>query len=268
MNTVTLLCPAKINLWLHVMGRRSDGYHLLDSGVVFADWGDILEITPGQNFHFIIDGDFASQIPVNENNSVVKAWRLIEHITKTPLSWRLRLEKNIPVGAGLGGGSSDAAAVLRFASKLFPEHRQELEDRMISLGADVPVCYYNKPARMRGIGEAIETMDVPFDRPALLLWPNISLATASVYAAFHLGTKHDVNDLFPAACSIHPELRSILAALQKLPSVLSAGMSGSGSAFYAIFNNQKQRETSLRIVNRTFPSAWVKKVSLSPSTNG
>lgn len=139
---------------------------------------------------------------------------------------------------------------------------------MISLGADVPVCYYNKPARMRGIGEAIETMDVPFDRPALLLWPNISLATASVYAAFHLGTKHDVNDLFPAACSIHPELRSILAALQKLPGVLSAGMSGSGSAFYAIFNNQKQRGTSLRIVNRTFPSAWVKKVSLSPSTNG
>jgi 4-diphosphocytidyl-2-C-methyl-D-erythritol kinase len=268
MNTFKLLCPAKINLWLYVTGKRSDGYHILDSGVVFADWGDILEITLEQNFNFVVDGDFSSQVPVNETNSLVKALRLIERAIGNTLSWKLRLTKNIPVGAGLGGGSGDAAALLRFAVGFFPKHQKEIEDRMLSLGADVPVCYYNRSARMLGIGEVLETIDVPFDQPALLFWPNFSLATASVYAAFRLGSKHERNDLFPAACSIRPELRTILGALEALPNIVSTSMSGSGSAFYAIFNTVEQSDNAFNIMANTFPRAWIKKVLLSPSPQG
>ena len=159
MTTVEVFAPAKINLSLHVTGRRADGYHLLDSLVAFADTGDRLQITPGADLSLIVSGIFAKGVPQDARNLV---WRAAEGV-----GWRgqIALEKSLPHGAGIGGGSSDAGAFLNALAGqgvVFPD------SLALSLGADVPVCMTASAARMQGIGEEITPVALP-RLPALLV---------------------------------------------------------------------------------------------------
>jgi 4-diphosphocytidyl-2-C-methyl-D-erythritol kinase len=190
---VTLLAPAKLTLELRVTGIRADGYHLIDAEMVTLDWTDVLTITPGGT-GLSADGPFAAGMPLDHTNLVAKALRLVEHDAA------VHLRKNIPHGGGLGGGSADAAAILRWVgyTDLVGASR---------LGADVSFCLVGGRARVRGIGEIVEPLE-PLPLDVTLVIPPIAVSTPAVYRAWDdMGGPRGVdNDLEPAALTVAPEL--------------------------------------------------------------
>lgn len=190
---VTLLAPAKLTLELRVTGVRSDGYHLIDAEMVTLDWTDVLTITPGGT-GLSADGPFAAGMPLDHTNLVAKALRLVEHDAA------VHLRKNIPHGGGLGGGSADAAAILRWAGYTDLEGASRL-------GADVSFCLIGGRARVRGIGEIVEPLE-PLPLDVTLVIPPIAVSTPAVYRAWDdMGGPRGVdNDLEPAALTVAPEL--------------------------------------------------------------
>jgi len=190
---VTLLAPAKLTLELRVTGIRADGYHLIDAEMVTLDWTDVLTITPGGT-GLSADGPFAAGMPLDHSNLVAKALRLVEHDAA------VHLRKNIPHGGGLGGGSADAAAILRWVgyTDLVGASR---------LGADVSFCLVGGRARVRGIGEIVEPLE-PLPLDVTLVIPPIAVSTPAVYRAWDdMGGPRGVdNDLEPAALTVAPEL--------------------------------------------------------------
>jgi len=250
---IEALAPAKLNLTLHVTGRRADGFHLLDSLVCFVSTGDRISVETGQEPGLEIQGPFADAL-VGEDageggNLVARALDILEGVP--PL--RIGLEKNLPVAAGIGGGSSDAAAVLR-AAALLPGVDVEpaaLMPRAAMLGADVPVCLSGLPSRMRGIGERIDPLSRPLPEAWMVLAnPGVGVATPAVFAALrqrenppmpedlpHFGDARELaaflaaqrNDLESAALTIAPVIGDVLAALRGAQGCLVARMSGSGS---------------------------------------
>ncbi|MFM8312434.1 MAG: 4-(cytidine 5'-diphospho)-2-C-methyl-D-erythritol kinase [Ilumatobacteraceae bacterium] len=191
---VSIIAPAKLTLSLRVTGVRDDGYHLIDAEMVSLDWADRLDITPGRS-GITADGPFAEGVPLDDRNLVAAALRLAGR------SAAVHLHKQLPHGGGLGGGSSDAAAVLRWAGLRDPA-------RAVALGADVAYCVVGGRARVRGIGEIVEPL--PFAAvDVTLVVPPIHVSTPAVYAAWdQLGgpTADGPNDLEPAALAVAPEL--------------------------------------------------------------
>ena len=244
--------PAKINLSLKITGRRDDGYHLLESLVAFADIGDRLFISKSETSSLQLSGPFAAAL--GEANIIAQAHvRLVSHAGQA-LHSQIILEKNLPVAAGIGGGSADAAAALRGLAQL---HNVDvpLTEIAASLGADVPVCLDTAPAWMSGVGHNIERLpDLP---PAdiVLVNPRVALSTADVFAAFAakgefskpinapegfasstglLGfMRAQGNDLQAAACSLAPEIEDCLAALRKA-GLAYVAMSGSGATCFGL----------------------------------
>jgi len=244
--------PAKINLTLKITGRRDDGYHLLESLVAFADIGDRLFISKSETSSLQLNGPFAAAL--GDDNIIAEAHvRLASHAQQA-LHSQIILEKNLPVAAGIGGGSADAAAALRGLAQL---HNVDLplEDIAASLGADVPVCLDTAPAWMSGIGHNIERLaDLP---PAdiVLVNPRLALPTADVFASFAaqgrfsapikppqgFATSADLldfvraqeNDLQSAACSLAPQIDDCLTALKKAGFAYVA-MSGSGATCFGL----------------------------------
>jgi 4-diphosphocytidyl-2-C-methyl-D-erythritol kinase len=231
--------PAKLNLYLHVLGRRDDGYHRLDSLVAFADVGDVVAAAPGDGLTLAIDGPFASALAADEDNLVLRAARLLaDRLGHAPRA-RLRLIKNLPVASGIGGGSSDAAACLRALMRLWRAElpAAELSALALRLGADVPVCLARRPSWLGGIGD--ELAPAPALPPAglLLVNPGVALPTPAVFRArggeFGAPARFDRaprdaaslaallaerrNDLTAAAAGIVPAVADILAALERLP---------------------------------------------------
>lgn len=255
--------PAKINLTLHVTGQRADGYHLLDSLVVFADIGDRLWLTPAAQMALDVGGRFADGVPRDNRNLV---WRAAELAGQ---SLRIRLEKNLPHGAGIGGGSSDAAAVLRFCGAL--EHAP-------SLGADVPVCLSPLPQRMQGIGEELAPVAVP-PCHLLLVNPGVDLPTPEVFKALeqreHAGMgplprwpsaaeftawlAAQRNDLEPAACRLAPVIGAVLAQLGDAP---VARMSGSGATCFGLYENADLARAAARRIAAANPGWWVQPAAI------
>ena len=279
-----MLCPAKINLWLHIDGRRADGYHWLNSGVCFADWGDVLDITPAAENSLTVSGAFAAPVPLGADNLVFKAAALLEKITGQVWAFKLHLEKNIPVGAGLGGGSGNAAALLRYGMEHAPNYAAAIQAAAVSLGADVPVCLAGEPVRMLGIGEKLEPLDVPPDMPAVLLFCGQGLATPEVYFTFRqqvpecaalsglpkvithwtpAAAQETRNDLDLAAQHLLPVLKDYTAALQALPGVSCARMSGSGSALFALFESGAARDKGMETMRARYPELWLQPVYLN-----
>ena len=172
------LAPAKVNLALHVTGRRPDGYHLLDSLVVFARVGDMLEAEPAAGVSLTLGGKFGGSLGVDGDNSVLRAAALLRPQGQGAA---LRLTKVLPVAAGLGGGSADAAAALRLLARLWGLPLPRAEETL-ALGADVPVCLAGRAARMRGIGERLDPVDLP---PFWLVLanPGVPVSTPAVFAA-------------------------------------------------------------------------------------
>ena len=249
--------PAKINLTLHVTGKRADGYHLLDSLVVFAGIGDRLHAEPADGLSLRVNGPFAAGLDGESDNLVLRAAQALADAAGIPPNAALVLEKNLPVASGIGGGSADAAAALRLLSRLWavtldPRAMFGLAER---LGADVPVCLAGQPTRMRGVGERLDPAPTMPDYGLVLVNPGIALSTADVFrarrsdfsqeadlpagwdsaASMAAGLRGLTNDLQPPAIALRPVIGDVLAALTARPGCLLARMSGSGATCFGLF---------------------------------
>ena len=275
---VTRLAPAKVNLALHVTGRRPDGYHLLDSIAVFADIGDRIEIEPAERLDLSVSGRFAVHAPGDPTDL---AWRaassFFEH-TGLPPRAAIQVEKNIPAGAGLGGGSADAAAVLLALNEVFGTkvRAEELRAVGITLGADVPMCLAGCALRAGGIGEDISSLKGFPALPMVLVWPGRPVSTAEVFRSLvrrdnsplsdppPMRTPTEVaswltacrNDLELPALAIAPEIGQALAALRATDGCLHARMSGSGSSCFGLYAEPAAALAAAKVIGRKQPDWW------------
>lgn len=249
--------PAKINLFLHVTGRRADGYHLLDSLAVFTALGDRVTAEPAPDLSLHLEGPFGGALTAEPDNLVLRAARALAAEAGVPARVRLTLHKNLPVASGIGGGSADAAAAFRALCRLWKisPDQATLHRLALALGADVPVCLASVPARMGGIGGDLS----PAPRlPAcgiVLVNPGVAVATPDVFRARRgrfspmaalpsvwtdaatmasdLGRL--TNDLAEPAIGLQPVIAETLTALEHLPGCLLARMSGSGATCFGLF---------------------------------
>jgi len=281
---ITVFAPAKLNLSLHVTGKRADGYHLLDSLVVFAGVGDTLEIGEADGLRLEMAGPTAGLIPAEGENIVLKAARLLAEAAGTAGGAAIRLTKRLPVAAGIGGGSADAAAALKGLMRLWnvtlPDDR--LRTLALAIGADVPVCLAGVPTRMSGIGEVLEP--APALPPAwlVLVNPMVPLHTPAVFKA-RTGAFSPAdpltespadaaglarvlaarrNDLTPAAVSIEPVVGEMLAELAASPGCLLARMSGSGATCFGLYAGQAEAESAAARLRAARPGWWIAPAEL------
>lgn len=269
MTPFTLFAPAKVNLALHVLGRREDGYHELDSIVAFADVGDVLRFTPAKRFAITAAGPFAVALPASEDNIIARAWGAASALAarrgRSLPPVHVHLTKNLPVASGIGGGSANAAAALKgFLGIAGLDHREaEVRAAALALGADVPVCLAGSACRMRGIGEDITPLPQFAPCRAILVNPLVEVSTSAVFGRLGLarGAAHGDeigdpgdpsswrNDLAPAAIAIAPVIGEVLARLREAPGVTRAFMSGSGATCVAVCRDDAA-------VPRLDPSWW------------
>ena len=270
-------------------GRRKDGYHLLDSLVGFCEFGDRLEISSNEaRDEIITEGTFGREI--GDNNIIRKTLEKFRETTQWEQPVRIRLEKEIPIGAGLGGGSADAATTLRLLTQIpnCPSLTgKELFKIALDLGADVPICLQRKTVRMQGIGERLNILQ-PFPKlPIVLVNPNRKLETKNVFGAFkgnyskpidsclvekswsqekleNLLASKQQNDLHEAAVSLVPEISEVLALLRKLPGIIGVGMSGSGATCFAIFKQGKTAKINEALRRLDETTWWHKLTYLKP----
>lgn len=276
--------PAKVNLYLHVTGRRADGYHLLDSLAVFPDLADRLEARPAPGLTLALSGPFGAAIAEEPDNLVLRAARALAAAHGIAPAAALTLEKTLPPAAGLGGGSSDAAAALRLLARLWGVALPE--GLAPGLGADVPVCLAApEPRLMRGIGERLAPPPALPGCWLVLANPGVSVSTPRVFAALEwrdnppappppplrdvaelaawLGTLW--NDLEPAACALCPAVAEVLAALADAP---LARMSGSGATCFALHASEPAARAQAARLARARPGWWVAVAPVAPWPGG
>jgi 4-diphosphocytidyl-2-C-methyl-D-erythritol kinase len=282
---LTAIAPAKLNLTLHITGKRADGYHLLDSLVVFTTFGDELRISQADALSLVVEGPFADNVPAGEDNLILRAACALQSYAGTDQGARIRLIKKLPVGAGLGGGSSDAATAVRLLCSLWgvmlPASRAV--ELLLPLGADLPVCWSGKPAMMAGIGEEVTPLDVALPAcPVLLIKPQPSLDTARVYGAY-LHEERPVppfaldltsaesfieslegtrNDLQRAAIICCAEIAQVLLEMQTQYGCGLARLSGSGSACFGLFDDADACARAAYGLKQTHPEWWVEVTEL------
>ena len=281
--------PAKINLSLHVLRRRDDGYHDLESLVAFAGSGDVLHFEEGPQLGLTVDGPTAAAAGVDAENLVLKAARaLAERVPGLKLG-HFALLKRLPVAAGIGGGSSDAAAALRLLAEAngLALDDPRLFDAAKATGADVPVCLDPKARMMRGIGERL---GAPMHLPplmALLVNPGIKVETRDVFRRMNLKTGEDTilpghpmladgcaadtllgalrkarNDMEDAAGVIAPVIGDVLAVLAAARGCRLARMSGSGATCFGLFESCRAAGQAMKVIRRDHPGWWVKTTVL------
>ena len=265
---------AKVNLWLNVVGRRPDGYHLLDSLVAFVDLADTLDVRPSDRLSLELAGPQAAGLAADPDNLVLKAARLLADRAGVAPRVTIRLGKHIPVAAGLGGGSADAAAALRALSELWrvalPE--EELFDLAASLGADVPMCLAGRTALVSGIGERLRPAPALPPAAILLVNPGAPLPTRDVFEARRgpFSTAVPVtqpwrnlpelvtalvrrgNDLSDAAISLRPAIAEVLTFLHNSRGARYAAMSGSGATCFALYDSLDAAQRA----SASMPPAW------------
>ena len=277
-----VFAPAKLNLALHVTGRRADGYHLLDSLVAFAGVGDRVTAQAADALTLEVTGPQAAAVPPGEDNLVLRAARAI---LPPGQGARIVLDKGLPVASGIGGGSADAAAALRALAAL---HGLALPDAaaVLRLGADVPVCLGGRACRMMGVGEWI----TPLARALPPVWvvlanPGVALATPAVFAALETRENPPLPDTIPAfpdaaalagflaaqrndleapARTIAPVIGEVLAALAAQPGALIARMSGSGATCMALFAAEAQATAAAAALSRARPGWWTASAPILP----
>jgi 4-diphosphocytidyl-2-C-methyl-D-erythritol kinase len=267
---------AKINLCLHVTGQRADGYHLLDSLVVFADFGDALKFTIADEFALSIDGPFGGGLGAGPENLINRAATFLggggAHV---------RLTKNLPISSGIGGGSADAAAALRGLSDLWNVALPD--DRGLSLGADVPVCLRACATRMQGIGEQLADVDFLPAIAAVLVNSGDAVSTPTIFASLKSKTNPEIsflpndplsfsnavtylgqlrNDLEQPAISNAPAIGQVLHALSETGAGL-ARMSGSGATCFGLFADFTQAKDAALVLAENHPKWWVQPVMLN-----
>lgn len=287
---IEVFAPAKVNLTLHVIGQREDGYHLLDSLVVFAPFGDNLRMARADAPSLRITGSEARGVPSDARNLVMRAAALHAQVCGVGGAIAMILDKTLPAASGIGGGSSDAAAALRGAIALAGmDVSAQVEGRLtirgaggafdldlLALGADLPMCFRPEPARVRGIGERREAIALP-PLPAVLVNPRIEVATPDVFRALTskinppspeklpdwpdtaaliawLGTQR--NDLEPAAVTVAPVIGAVLAVLDDTADL--ARMSGSGATCFGLYQTASEAESAAKAIAAAHPEWWVR----------
>jgi len=277
---IRIAAPAKINLYLHVVGRRADGYHELDSLVAFADIADTVTVLPAAGLSLAIDGPFAAALAdATEDNLVLRAARLLAERCGVTAGAALRLTKRLPVASGIGGGSSDAAAALRGLQLLWKAAAtsEDLAALAAALGADVPVCLMGRAAWLGGIGEVLAAAPTLPPVAVLLVNPGIALSTPAVFkarrgafspSARFAGPIADAgglaealagrrNDLTEAAIGLAPAIGDVLARLRRCEGVLLARMSGSGATCFALFAEEAAAQHAASRLRAERPDWWV-----------
>ena len=285
MAALRIEAPAKVNLYLHVTGRRADGYHLLDSLVAFAAIGDTLDIEPADEFALVNTGPFGAVLDPGPDNLVLRAARSLAAEAGVHDGARLTLTKRVPVAAGLGGGSADAAATLKGLAQLWGIEigAADLARLGVDLGADVPVCLYGRPAYVSGIGEKIEPAPALPETPLVLANPGTPVLTAAVYkaqggrfgqparfadapadaTALAALLARRENGLARAALEIEPAIAATLAALEDAPGCLLARLCGSGPTCYGIFADAAAAKTAADALGGAHPHWWVTATRLA-----
>ena len=285
---------AKVNLTLRVVGRRADGYHDLESVVAFADCADRLTLTAGPELSLKTTGPLAQACGETADNLVLKAARLLAEVVPDLKSGEFILDKVLPVAAGIGGGSADAAAALRLLARLngLALDDSRLNEVALRTGADVPVCLASRACDMAGVGETLLPLSLP-KLPCVMINPRVPVATKDVFKALGLRTgellvgANDVieapawpeagasiadwvaallavaNDLEAPAMRIQPAIGEVLSALRSVDGVMLARMSGSGATCFAIFANAAAAQRAAQKILHDHPAWWVHAGELS-----
>jgi 4-diphosphocytidyl-2-C-methyl-D-erythritol kinase len=279
-----LAAPAKLNLYLHVVGRRPDGYHLLDSLAVFAAVGDELRFAPASGLSLTLDGPFGQRLQADDDNLVLKAARALAARSGRKPGAAIHLTKRLPVASGIGGGSADAAATLHGLNRLWDLNLPEsaLAQIGLGLGADVPVCLAGVPSFFGGIGNEIASAG-PLPRAhVVLVNPGAPLATAAVFQAraqAAAGAHYSQparwteavpdalalagllakrgNDLTAAAVGLLPAIADVLAALEQQLPCLLARLSGSGATCFGLFAERGEARAAAAAIAAAHPDWWV-----------
>ncbi|MXQ12977.1 4-(cytidine 5'-diphospho)-2-C-methyl-D-erythritol kinase [Microvirga makkahensis] len=280
--------PAKINLTLHVLGRRPDGYHTLESLVAFADVADDVQLVPGSRLSLQVRGPTAALAGNDADNLVLKAAHHLSERVEGLRVGAFHLAKRLPVAAGIGGGSSDAAAALRLLAQLndLPLSHPSLREAARLTGADVPVCLDPRARMMRGIGEELGPALQISPLFAVLVNPRVLVETPAVFRALGLqpgqslgGAAHPVlemasahslleilktarNDLEPPALAIQPVIGAALELLARTEGCRLARMSGSGATVFGLYEDSRTAAEAVRAIAASKPDWWVEATSL------
>ncbi|MFL1461930.1 4-(cytidine 5'-diphospho)-2-C-methyl-D-erythritol kinase [Roseococcus sp. DSY-14] len=266
--------PAKVNLFLHVTGRRDDGYHLLDSLVAFGPAADELRGAPGGGLTLTVEGPFAAALAPEPDNLVLRAARALAAHAGVPARAALTLVKRLPVASGIGGGSADAAAALRLLDRAWglATPPAALHALALRLGADIPVCLAARPARMQGVGEVVRPAPRLPPCALLLANPGVALPTPEVFrartgpfspeavlpdswpdaAAMAAALAALRNDLEAPAIALRPVVADVISAIAAQPGCLLARMSGSGATCFGLFATA----AAAKAAAAALPDAW------------
>lgn len=286
--SVTRAAPAKLNLYLHVTGKRADGFHLLDSLIAFADLGDTVSVSESDSLSLESTGPFAGSLPESGGNIVLKAAGLLRESAGVTAGARIKLTKRLPVASGIGGGSADAAAALRALASLWRVRASEddLAALALALGADVPICLYGRGAFVGGIGEKIVAAPKLPAAWLVLANPGVAVSTGDVFAArppqygdaarFTKAPKNVAelaallaerrNDLAATAMNLYPEISRAVGALTRSPGCKLARMSGSGATCFGLYSGEEPARRAAGDLAAAEPGWWVAAARLVNDT--
>lgn len=252
MNQICERAYAKLNLALHVRGRRPDGRHDIETIFAFCEDGDELTVEPSSNPLFELHVSGESALDLGPENLIADAWTDLKRASGIDRGVSFKLDKNLPLASGLGGGSADAAAALRLLTGLWDLDPRLAESVAPGLGADVPACLLSKSCRGEGAGDELEPLDLGLaGTPVLLVNPRFPLSTGAVFAAWDridrgpLGHwREGRNDLEPPAIRLVPVVANLLEWLRSQSGGTFVRMSGSGATCFALFDNVEARDAA------------------------
>lgn len=278
---ISMLAPAKVNLYLHVVGKRPDGYHLLDSLFVFADYGDKISVEQDDHLSLTV---LNSDLSCGEDNIIIKATRKLANFFGIEPNVKIILEKNLPIASGIGGGSTDAAATLLALIQLWNVQisRENLLKIALELGADVPSCIEKIPVQVAGIGEVLTPAPQLPKLAMILMNPNKPVSTPQIFKTrkpifteakpflhdisdideFIAELKKRHNDLQSTACEIEPAVADVLSVFAENSLTLFSQMSGSGGTCFGLYRTEDDAEQAVKVFKSHHPEWWIQKTSI------
>ena len=279
------LSPIKLNLFLEVIKKTSDGYHQLESLMIFCKFGDFIKIKKSNKFLFSIEGPFSENLSTKQN-IIIDTVSLLENFFGIKFNIEIVLKKNLPISSGMGGGSSNAATVFHCLKNLYnlKFKKKDLDELLFSLGADVPFCYYRKSAMVKGKGEKIFFLNKKIrELPVVLVNPLIEISTKKIFENLNLNKSYkdkfdynDIdkanlfdyleekkNDLQPFAEKICPKIREISDFLKVKTNAKFSRMTGSGATCFSIYENKDDAINAERILRSEFKKIWIKRTELT-----
>ena len=278
---ISRFSPAKLNLYLEIKNRRTDGFHNIESLMTFCDYGDLISVKKSKNFKLKIDGPFSNSLNQREN-LIEKTVKGLENIYKRKFLVSIDLTKNLPISSGMGGGSSNSATVIKCLKEIFElKEPKDFNEFLLSLGADVPFCYYGKTAIVSGIGEKIEFIGNVKNFYILLINPKTEVSTKEIFDSLKIDSKSKIknneksikpnnlsfilkkkNDLESHTITINKKINEILSFLKSCKGCLMSRMTGSGATCFAFFNGYDDQEKAKIRAKNKFKNYWIQSSRL------